>query len=120
MTLNNGEIIVIDPDSAVAYNVKYMLSSSFRNVAIINTRCLCDRIEEIKQLMKEDFLLKMVYGCNEVEYKAIVDKFKPVGDVFYLGKRLFFSEAVICYWKNKGFQQFDPTLILSRHGLELL
>ena len=118
--LNNGEIIVVDTDEALSFNIKYMLANSLKNVALINTRCICGRVEEISQIMKDSFLLKMVYGCDEREYDAVINNFQPAGDVFHLGKRFFFSEAVTCYWKNKGFEQFNPTFMLGRNGLESL
>lgn len=117
MTALEKGVIVIDLDETFSFNVKYMLSGSFKNVAIINTKAFCSRFEDVKQIMKDSFLFKMIYGCDEREYKIIIDNLTPVGDIFYLGKRLFFSEAVICYWKNKGFQQFSPTIVSSGHNL---
>jgi len=122
MTASEKEIsiIVIDPDSNTAFNAEYMLSNSLKKVVVINTKCLCSRIEEIKIFMNDDHLFKMLYGCDKSQYEKIITNFATARDVFYLGKRLFISEVVICYWKNKGFEQFNPTLVSSRHGLEVV
>ena len=118
--LNNGKVIVVEMDETISYNIRHMLANSLKNVAIINTKCICDRVEEISQLMKDGLWLKMVYGCDEAQYKTFINNFQPAGAIFYLGKKFFFSEAVICYWKNKGFEQFNPTVVLSRNGLDVL
>ena len=116
-----GNIIIFDPDESISFNVKYMLVNSYiKNVAIINTHMLCSGYEEIAHIVKNSSYLKMFFNCNEEEYKKIIANFSSAVDVFYLGKRLFIPEVVICYWKNKGFDQFSPTLVSSRNGLEIL
>ena len=70
--------------------------------------------------MKDCCYFKMVYGCDERKgTRRLLTTFQPAGDVFILGRGLF-SEAVTCYWKNKGFEQFNPTFMLGRNGLESL
>ena len=113
-------VTVIDLDETVSFNVEYILANSqMHNVVIINTHALFLRHEEINRIVSIADYFKMFYGCDEKGYKEVVETFKTIaGEIFYIGKRLVISEAVICYWKNKGFQQFSSTLILGRHGLE--
>ena len=120
-TLDKCGLIVIDPDEITSSNVHYMLVRSLDGVAIINSKCLCSKSEEIRQIMNDALFLKMFYGCSKEEYDKFVESFtKKAGQVFYLGRRLCFSDVAICYWKNKGFNQFSPTLVSSRQGLEIL
>lgn len=118
----NDCVTVIDPDKGLSFNVEYVLANSLmRKVVIINTRSLFSMREEIICIVGAEDYFKMFYGCDESVYKNIIASFKEIaGGVFHLGRRLDVPEAVICYWKNKGFQQFDPTLVSDRYGLSLL
>ena len=122
MTALNKGVTVIDPDEIFSFNVGYLLMNSrMRNVVIINTHELSSKYDDIAHIMSIEDCLKMFYGCDENFYKEMIDTFKIIkGKVLYLGRRLVIPEVISYYWKNKGFQQFDPTVMLGRHGLETL
>lgn len=117
--LDSGGLIVIDPDKSIAFNVEYVLANSrMNNLAIINTHALVLEYEGIKSIVKNPDYLKIFYGCDEEEYKKMISRFTVAGEVFYLGKRLSIPEAIICYWKNKGFQEYVSAPMSNRHDLE--
>ena len=112
-----GTVIVIDPDEDKAREVKETLERSMEKIAIINTKCLTVRMQEINELMHDIDYQKIFYGCNMSFFNKMVEDFNlnfKDGEVAYIGWRPDISKIVINYWnyfwKNKGFEIFPPTI----------
>ena len=56
--------MVIDPNERVAEEVRKRLKRSMINIAIINTKCMTPRRQEINELMHDTDYQKIFYGCN--------------------------------------------------------
>ena len=87
------------------------------NIAIINTKCMTPRRQEINELMHDTDYQKIFYGCNISFFNKMVEDFNlnfEDGEVAYIGWRLDISKIVINYWnyfwKKKGFAPFSETI----------
>ncbi|KKT20354.1 MAG: hypothetical protein UW04_C0032G0007 [Parcubacteria group bacterium GW2011_GWB1_43_8] len=114
-TLQKCPMIVIDPDEDRVEEVKKMLGRSMERVAVINTKCLPLRLQEINELIGDGNYLKIFYGCSEVFFKETIENLSlKSGELKYIGWKLDISKIVICFWdhcwKKKGFEVFPPTV----------
>jgi len=120
MTISKSTVIVIDPNEDRAEEVRSMLKRSMEKVAVINTRCLSKRLQEINELVGDGNYLKIFYGCSEIFFKETIENLTlKSGELKYIGWELDVSKIVICfwnhYWKQKGFEVFPPT-VSKREG----
>ena len=125
-TLQKCPMIVIDPEEDRVEEVKKMLGRSMERVAVINTKCLPLRLQEINELIGDGNYLKIFYGCSEVFFKETIENLSlKSGELKYIGWKLDISKIVICFWdhcwKKKGFEVFPPTVSNREgsHGEEL-
>ena len=100
-TLQKCPVIVIDPDEDRAEKVRSMLKRSMENIAVINTKCLFPRFQEINELINDSSLLKMFYGCSENFFKETIENLSlKSGELKYIGWELDISKIVVCFWNN--------------------
>ena len=116
-TLEKDTVIVIDPDEEKAEETKKRLEKSMEKIAIINTKCLALRRQEINELMHDTDYQKIFYGCNMSFFNKMVEDFNlnfKDGEVAYIGWRPDISKIVINYWnyfwKKKGSGVFQSTI----------
>ena len=115
-TLEKDTVIVIDPDEEKAEETKKTREVNGK-IAIINTKCLALRRQEINELMHDTDYQKIFYGCNMSFFNKMVEDFNlnfKNGEVAYIGWRPDISKIVINYWnyfwKKKGSGVFQSTV----------
>ena len=116
-TLQKDTVIVIDPDENKAEETRKRLERSMRKIAIINTKCLTLRREEINELVHNTDYQKMFYGCSKKFFDEMFEDFElKVKDreVIYIGWGSDISTIVINYWnyfwKKKDLGVFQSTV----------
>ena len=107
-TLEKNTVIVIDPNEKKAEKTRKSLEKSMEKIAIINTKCLALRRQEINEIMHNTDYQKIFYGCNISFFNKMVEDFnlKSV-EAKHIGWNLDISQIVIFYWKKKGFIPFS-------------
>ena len=110
-TLQKCPVIVIDPNEDGAKEIRNMLKRSMENIAVINTKCLSKRLQEINELVGDVNYLKMFYGCSEKFFNETIERFNfKRGEFKYIGWKADVSQIVIHYWKKKGFVPFSEAI----------